>query len=64
MLTCPSPSLDPDSCDKALVELFNPDLFFPAHHDELLTSLDGKSLLDLPDMATELWREVGDGVTG
>jgi L-ascorbate metabolism protein UlaG (beta-lactamase superfamily) len=36
-----------------LVELFNPDLFFPAHHDELLSSLDGKSLLALPDMATE-----------
>jgi hypothetical protein len=28
-------------------------VFFPAHHDELLTSLDGKSLLALPDMATE-----------
>jgi len=36
-----------------LVELFNPDLFFPAHHDELLSSLDGKSLLAAPDMATE-----------
>ena len=37
-----------------LVELFNPDLFFPAHHDELLTSADGKSLFFAsPDMATE-----------
>jgi L-ascorbate metabolism protein UlaG (beta-lactamase superfamily) len=36
-----------------LVELFNPDLFFPAHHDELLTSLDGRALTALPDMATE-----------
>ncbi len=37
-----------------LVELFNPDLFFPAHHDELLTSADGKSLFFVsPDMATE-----------
>jgi hypothetical protein len=36
-----------------LVELFNPDLFFPAHHDELLSSLDGKSLILAPDMATE-----------
>ncbi len=36
-----------------LVNLFNPDIFFPAHHDELLTSLNGKSLTVLPDMATE-----------
>src|SRR5260370_30812267 len=37
----------------SLVKLFNPDLFLPAHHDELLSSLDGTSLFALPDMATE-----------
>jgi hypothetical protein len=37
----------------ALAQLFNPDLFLPAHHDELLTSIDGKNLTVLPDMATE-----------
>lgn len=37
----------------SLVQLFNPDLFVPAHHDELLLSLDGKNLTALPDMATE-----------
>lgn len=37
----------------SLIKLFNPDLFLPAHHDELLTSLSGTSLLVLPDMATE-----------
>jgi len=37
----------------ALVQLFNPDLFLPAHHDELLLTLDGKNVTALPDMATE-----------
>lgn len=36
-----------------LVNLFNPDIFFPAHHDELVSSLDGQHALILPDMATE-----------
>jgi L-ascorbate metabolism protein UlaG (beta-lactamase superfamily) len=36
-----------------LVELFNPELFFPAHHDELLFSIDGQSLSASPDQATE-----------
>jgi hypothetical protein len=36
-----------------LVNLFNPDIFFPAHHDELVSSLDGQHVLLAPDMATE-----------
>lgn len=37
----------------SLVNLFNPDLFLPAHHDEFLFSRDGKSLVAFSDMATE-----------
>jgi Adenylate and Guanylate cyclase catalytic domain len=37
-----------------LVELFNPDLVFPAHHDEYVFSIGGKSIFTVvPDMATE-----------
>ncbi len=37
----------------ALAQLFNPDLFLPAHHDELVSSIDGVNPLLAPDMATE-----------
>lgn len=37
----------------ALVNLFNPELFLPAHHDEFLFSRDGKSLTSFSDTATE-----------
>jgi L-ascorbate metabolism protein UlaG (beta-lactamase superfamily) len=37
----------------SLVNLFNPELFMPAHHDEFLFSRDGKSLVAFSDMATE-----------
>jgi len=37
----------------ALAQLFNPDLLLPAHHDELISSIDGVSPILAPDMATE-----------
>ena len=37
----------------ALAQLFNPDLLLPAHHDELISSIDGVTPILAPDMATE-----------
>ena len=37
----------------SLINLFNPDRFLPAHHDEFLFTRDGKSLVAFSDMATE-----------
>jgi len=37
----------------SLINLFNPDMFLPAHHDEFLYTRDGISLSTFPDMATE-----------
>ena len=37
----------------SLINLFNPDMFLPAHHDEFLFTRDGTSLVTFSDMATE-----------
>jgi hypothetical protein len=37
----------------SLINLFNPDMFLPAHHDEFLFTRDGVSLVAFPYMATE-----------